>query len=702
MGWTRAGFPERLAAALLGVLLVASTMAVSPTPVGALDGRPDHLAGYSACIGDANDSTGFRDVVGHFAEQGINCLAYYGITVGKTPDLFAPDQPITRWQMAMFLVRAAGPAGINVPAPTDRGFADIGHHSSHIQDAVNQLAAMGITRGTSPTTFHPDSPMDRRQMALFLYRFLLLAPTGPGGADASQVTPDDDVFKDLGGQPDSVVTAVRVIYEMGVTVGVTASTFSPQTLLTRAQMALFVTRVLAHTNARPAGVTIQSSAAVISAGDTLEVQISARDQSFRPRAGGLVDVFSTSADDPFAFFDSNGSCLRGAEVAFGGRACAIDRSDQRLDEFGNLEVVLEPPDNVRLWAWTGSLGNEFRLGTTPPTTIDVQVLKPASAVRVTDDMAITAEAMKLGDPISFVFQLIDEDGRPVGEAGHRVQVSTTYETNGISDLTTVKTHRTDVGGRVAVSFPAADPDRAAADDEITLDIDVLVQALAVVDRTTLGVVAGDDSTRDVPVVWSEQAPVATTLRLRQAVAYHELTGVGPGPVNVVRALLTDQYGDAVAGAGIEFRSDQGSGLGAAPLVRDTDARGAASLRYIWNGTVATSELISAETAGGIVTARPVNHYWAASQGKGRSALGVPILLQDVGKNVILHDAGNPKLVRYDDNDRFSIRGASVRIESFEEALYSGAYARISYGRYSHDPEDSNTFDLTNTREFDDA
>ena len=702
MGWTRAAFPERLTGALMVVLLVAATVLAAPTPVRSVDGRPDHLPAYSACVGDATDPTGFRDVVGHFAEQGINCLAYYGITVGKTPDRFAPDEPITRWQMAMFLVRAAVPAGIAVPEPASQGFVDIGHHAPHIQDAINQLAAMGITRGTSPVTFHPDSPMDRRQMALFLHRFLLLAPTGPGGANASRVIPDDDVFKDLQGQPDSVITAVRVMYELGVTVGVTATTFSPETLLTRAQMALFVTRALAHTNSRPAGVTVQSALAVISAGDTLDVQISVRSQGFLPRAGLLVDVFTTSADDPYASFDSHGTCLRGAEVAFGGRACAIDRSDQRLDEFGNLQVVLEPPDNIRLWAWTGSLGNEFRLDTTPSTTIDIQVLKPASAIRVTDDMPTTAQAVKLGDPIRFVFQLVDEDGRSVGEAGHRVQVSTTYETNGVSDLTTVKTHRTDAGGRVAVSFQAPDPDRTADDDETMLDIDVLVQALAVMDGTTLGVVAGDDSTGDVRVAWSEGPPVATTLRLRQTVAYHELTEGGPSPVNVVRAILTDQYGDAVAGAGIEFRSDDGSGLGQAPVARNTDARGAVSLRYLWSGTGPSSELISAETAGGAVTAQPVYHYWAASQAERRSALGVPIVLQDVRNNVILHDAASPKLVRYDDNDRLSIRGTPVRIESFEEALYSGAYARISYGRYSHDPEKVNSFDLTNTREFEDA
>ena len=698
MGWTRAAFPERLSVALL----VVSITLVVPTPVQAIDGQPDHLPTYSACSGDAGTSAGFRDMVGHFAEEGVNCLAYYGITAGKAPDLFAPNQPITRWQMAMFLVRAAVPAGITVPHPSGQGFEDLGHHASHIQDAVNQLAAMGITRGTSPTTFHPDAPIDRRQMAIFLHRFLLLAPTGPGGSDASLVTPDDEVFEDLDGQPDSVVTAVRVMYEMGVTAGVTASTFSPQALLTRAQMAVLVTRALAHTNSRPAGMTVQGTSEVLSAGDTLEVHISARDQSFRPRPGATVDLFTTSADDPYVSFDSNGNCLAGAEVAFGGGACLVDRFDQRLDEFGNLQVVLEPRDDIWLWAWTGSLGNEFRLGGTRSATLELQVLKPPSAIRVTDDMPVTAHALKLGDPIGFVFQLVDEDGRSLGEAGHRVQVSTTYETNGVADLTTVKTYRTDSGGRVALSFQAQDPNPTAHGDETMLDIDVLVQALAVVDGTTLRVVSGDGSTADRRVVWSERPAVATTLRLRQAVGYHEFTKSGPGPANVVRALLTDQYGDAAAGIGIEFHSDGGSGQGKAPVLRNTDEGGVASLRYIWGGSGPASELISVKTSDGVVSAKPVYHYWAALQDEGRSGLGVPILLQDVRDNVIIHDSASPKLIRYDDNDIFSIRGAPVPLDSFEEALYSGAYARISYGLYSHDPEDSNSFDLTNTREFENA
>ncbi len=151
-------FPERLAVASLVALLVASAIVAVPAPLRAVDGSPDHLPGYSACTGDANNSSGFLDVVGHIAEQGINCLAYYGITLGQTPELFAPDQPITRRQMALFLVRAALPAGITVPPPSDQGFQDIAHHSPNTQDAINQMAAMGITEARLPPLSIPTPP----------------------------------------------------------------------------------------------------------------------------------------------------------------------------------------------------------------------------------------------------------------------------------------------------------------------------------------------------------------------------------------------------------------------------------------------------------------------------------------------------------------------------------------------------------------
>ncbi len=683
-------------AVLSALMMVAAVLTLSPAPAPALVGA-DNPAAYSACVGPATASAGLVDTVGHFAEEAIDCLVYYGISSGTSPVHFSPDVPITRAQMAVFLARAAIPAGIDLPAATDQGFRDL-DLAPAVQDAVNQIAALGISRGTSPTTFHPQVPMDRRQMVLFLYRFLLLSPTGPGGYDASLVTPDHRVFRDLDQESANVVTAIHVMYEMGVTAGRTASTFAPDALVTRGQMALFMTKALSHTNARPTGVSIQSTTGVISAGDTLELHISARNNQFEPITNSIVDVFSISADRPKPHFGPDGACLEWVEVVVSRLVCQIDRTDERLDDMGNLSVVIEPTDDMSVWAWRGSLGQHFRIDQTVAGSIDIKVVKPATAVRVRDGMKHTARFLRLGDAVEVSMQLIDDGGTPVAEPGVRIFVTTTYHTNGVSEQTTLRTYRTDAAGQVVVPFVAADPRRTSPDDSVALDLDVRAGRLEILDRTTLRVVADDPyENLDPMIMWSEREPEPQTLLLRQSSVYNEVARSAPSPVNVLRATLTDQYGDPVANTTIDFFSNQPSGLGASGRSLVTDRSGRVSVRYLWDSYEGASEYVSAETMDGSVSASDLHHYWAVPRDEGATALGVAILHSDIYRNAIIHNATAPLLLRYDSNDRFSIEHQEVSMEAFERALTSGDYERFTYIAYSTDPAEVVSFDLTNTR-----
>ena len=690
-------------AAVLAALLVASALWSAPGPAAATGSVADHLPVYTACPGEAIDPAGFVDVVGHFAEDAIDCLAHYGVTRGTSPGLYSPDSLITRWQMALFLVRAAGPAGITLPAVADQGFTDIDLKALSIRDAINQLAALGVMRGTSATTFTPDGVVTRRQMAVFLYRFLLASPVGKGGTEAGRVTPDDTAFEDVEDLPETTFTAVGVLHEMGVTTGTSPTTFSPLRLVTRAQMALFITRALDHTNARPAGLSVQTGLSSVAEGDTLDIQISARDDNHRPAAGGgLVDLFTTPAGDPKAYFDPGGACLEAVEVAFGLRKCRIDQFDRRLDESGNLSVVIEPTDDLVLWAWTGLLNTEFRLDTVMSGSVEIEVLKPAATLRVRDDIRRAARTVKMGEQITVVFQLVDDGGGLVEDDGVRVRITTTFEQNGVVGRTVTRTERTDQG-QVTVSFQGSDPDPDGPGDSVALDLDVEVQALDVLDQTTLGVVGDDaDDSRDVRFTWSEDAPEVSTLRLSQTATYHPLSGSGPGLVNLVRATLTDQYGGPVPDFGIAFFSDDPTGIGSSPVQKITDPDGIAVIRYLREDSAPATERVFAETDGGGVQADPIDHYWAVSQVGGGSALGVPIVVGDIRNDVIVFTSPTPILVRYDARDRFAIEGSAVSYENFEEALVSRDYAKLSLTLYSTDPEDVSSFELTNTRIFDDA
>ncbi len=190
--------PHKRWALQLALLVAGSLLLGTFPPALGVDGVVDHRARYSACVGVATASAGFVDMAGSFAEEAANCLAHYGITYGTEPGVFSPSDIISRWQMALFLQRAAGPAGIVIPKASDQGFTDLGSFAAHIRSGINQMAALGIMPGISGTTYGPTEPVTRQEMASLLARFLMAGPTGPGGVDISKVTPDDSNFTDLG------------------------------------------------------------------------------------------------------------------------------------------------------------------------------------------------------------------------------------------------------------------------------------------------------------------------------------------------------------------------------------------------------------------------------------------------------------------------------------------------------------------------
>ena len=186
----------------------------------------DHPALYSACVGAAVESAGFGDMVGNFAEEAADCLAHYRITYGTAQGVFSPSNLVLRSQMALFLARAARPSGIVVPPATGQRFTDLDGVGAQTRVAINQLAALNIMEGTSASTFSPFAAVSRQQMALMLSRFLKAAPTGPGGWNIAEVAPDDDNFGDLSQVSVTTHTAIRKLYELGVTSGTSTTTFS--------------------------------------------------------------------------------------------------------------------------------------------------------------------------------------------------------------------------------------------------------------------------------------------------------------------------------------------------------------------------------------------------------------------------------------------------------------------------------------------
>lgn len=116
-------------------------------------------------------STGFSDVpVSYWAAAWIKQLAADKITGGCGAGVFCPTSPVTRDQMAVFLLKAK--YGFNYTPPavgSSTGFNDV--PVSHWAAAwIKQLAAEGITGGCGTGVYCPGNPVNRAEMAVFLVR----------------------------------------------------------------------------------------------------------------------------------------------------------------------------------------------------------------------------------------------------------------------------------------------------------------------------------------------------------------------------------------------------------------------------------------------------------------------------------------------------------------------------------------------------
>ena len=115
----------------------------------------------------------FLDVqASDFAASFIEQLFLDGITGGCGGNNYCRNDPVTRAQMAIFLLRAKHGSGF-VPPPANGIFTDVPLGSFAVA-WIEQLAAEGITSGCGGGNYCPGNPVTRAQMAVFLVRAFVL------------------------------------------------------------------------------------------------------------------------------------------------------------------------------------------------------------------------------------------------------------------------------------------------------------------------------------------------------------------------------------------------------------------------------------------------------------------------------------------------------------------------------------------------
>ncbi len=153
---------------------------------------------------------------------------------GVADDRFAPNVSLSRAMAVTVLYRRAGRPEVSGDMP----FNDV-KEGKWYTDAVKWAYANGIVTGTSASTFSPDAPIKRQDLAAMLYncnnKILKLNLKAkrfyPGFGDDAQIS-------------DYAKAAVKAFYEAGMINGKSAERFDPKGTATRAEAAAMLHRLL--------------------------------------------------------------------------------------------------------------------------------------------------------------------------------------------------------------------------------------------------------------------------------------------------------------------------------------------------------------------------------------------------------------------------------------------------------------------------
>jgi hypothetical protein len=176
----------------------------------------------------------FADVGSSGFEGYIAGLVMNGLTVGCGGPNYCPTAPVTRQQMAVFLLR--GKLGLcYTPLPcTGMVFNDVPCTGSAFDPWIEALAGFNITGGCGGGNYCPTNPVNRQQMAVFLLKAL-------EGSDYVPPVCSNPTFDDV---PCSNPFA-DWIYDLaarGITGGCGGNSYCPTNPVLRQQMAVFLVK----------------------------------------------------------------------------------------------------------------------------------------------------------------------------------------------------------------------------------------------------------------------------------------------------------------------------------------------------------------------------------------------------------------------------------------------------------------------------
>ena len=175
----------------------------------------------------------FTDVkTGDWFYEAVQYVYDKGMMTGVSADRFAPASTTTRGMIVTILYRLENEPAVSGDLP----FTDV-ERGAWYANAVAWAAANDIVNGTSATTFAPNSPITREQMATMLYRFAQYK-----GMDVVTLQEHLTGYPDGDQVSDYAIPAMNWAVGQGLIAGMENGTLVPQGSATRAQVATILMR----------------------------------------------------------------------------------------------------------------------------------------------------------------------------------------------------------------------------------------------------------------------------------------------------------------------------------------------------------------------------------------------------------------------------------------------------------------------------
>lgn len=180
-------------------------------------------------------SFNYTDTNISWASDAINRASSRLIVFGESTEIFGSSSQISRAEFVSIIVRGLGLLPNNAEQQT---FDDVDDQSLYAED-IAIASALGLVNGKQAGKFDPDGTISRQEMAVVLYRALVLR--NEAGSAQDNVL---DHFNDNAQFSTYAIDAIEQIVALNIMNGVSATRFNPEGNVTKAQAVVAIMRLL--------------------------------------------------------------------------------------------------------------------------------------------------------------------------------------------------------------------------------------------------------------------------------------------------------------------------------------------------------------------------------------------------------------------------------------------------------------------------